>query len=68
MLNIKINNVIINQDSIDTKLHEYFKDEEKFDKMFQIYLKLHSSRTHKKSPNNGRLISKETFKKVFKDG
>lgn len=63
---MKIGQAIINHEAIEPKLVEYFDDEAKFDKVFTIYLKVHTAKQHFKSSNKGKLISKETYNKVIK--
>ncbi len=62
---MKINEAVIFRENInDLKLKEILDDNIKFDRIFQVYVKLHTKSQHFKSQNPGRLISEEIYQKV----
>ena len=67
-LQVKVQDIILNHEQIDPMHREFFNDIHKFESMFTIYLKLHTSQAHFKSKNIGKLISKNTYKKVLQEG
>ena len=67
ILQLKVSEVIVNRRSIDKKLRDLFDDPKRCDKLFNIYLKLHTqSQQHFRSKNNGRVITEQADNKVIK--
>lgn len=48
-LQVKINEAIIDRDKIEQKMRDIFDQTQRFDKNFNLYLKLHSKEQHFKS-------------------
>lgn len=57
----------MNKQQLDPSLEVFFDDIDKFDQIFKIYLKLQTSRQYEYSTAPGKLITKETYKRVMKD-
>lgn len=63
-----VGEAFIYKSAIEAKLRPYLKPGTEFDKVFSIYLKLHSSSQHFKSSTYGKLISTTTYHSVVKQG
>ena len=48
-LQVKINEAIIDRDKVEQKMRDIFDQTQRFDKNFNLYLKLHSKEQHFKS-------------------
>lgn len=67
-LQVKINEAIIDRDQVEQKMRDVLDQTQRFDKNFNLYLKLHSKDQHFKSQTNGKLLTEDAYKKIVKNG
>ena len=67
LLKLWVLEAFIDSCSVDAKLRPFMKPGKDFEKLFSIYLKLHSTQKHFKSSSYGKLISHKVYKDVIID-